>query len=58
MTKVDCWGKGLCPLYRPDSYPAKMTTNFRPNFKHKSGNFNFFTITAAKVGVFLQFLRV
>jgi hypothetical protein len=27
----------LCPLYRPDSYPAKITTNFRPNFKPENG---------------------
>jgi hypothetical protein len=36
------------------SRPAKMTTNFRPNFKHETGNFISFTITAAKVGVFLR----
>jgi hypothetical protein len=28
---------------------AKMTTNFRPNFKHENGNFILFTSTAAKV---------
>jgi hypothetical protein len=34
----------------PDSCAnAKMTKNFRPNFKHENGNFNFYTIMAAKV---------
>jgi hypothetical protein len=32
--------------------PAKITTNFRPNFKHENGKKN--TITAAKIGVFLR----
>jgi hypothetical protein len=31
-----------------------MTTNFRPNFKHENGNLIFFTITAAKYGVFVR----
>jgi hypothetical protein len=35
--------------------PAKITTNFRPNFNHENGNF--FTITEAKVGVFLRSVK-
>jgi hypothetical protein len=31
-----------------------MTINFRPNFMHENGNLIFFTITVAKVGVFLR----
>jgi hypothetical protein len=50
-------GQRLCILYRPDSYPAKMTTNFRPNFKHDNGNCIFFTSMAAKVGVLLRSLN-
>jgi hypothetical protein len=41
-------------LYRPDSYAAKMTTNFRPNFKPKNAKKKPFTIMAVKVGVFLR----
>jgi hypothetical protein len=34
--------------------PAKITTNFQPYFNYENGNLIFFTITAAKVGVFLR----
>jgi hypothetical protein len=31
-------GQRLCPLHRP---AAKITTNFRPNFKHENGKKNY-----------------
>jgi hypothetical protein len=37
-----------CPLFRPDSYPAKMTTNFRPNCKHEKGRGILRSVNAAR----------
>jgi hypothetical protein len=46
LPNVDCWGKGVraARLFRTfedialTRNPAKMTRNFRPNFKHENGN--------------------